>query len=54
MDKIAIQAISKPKIIIEVLSPSTEALDRGDKFKLRSCTNIKKLKKPDFQGLKPY
>lgn len=32
-DTRAIQAISKPKIIIAVLSPSTEALDRGDKFK---------------------
>lgn len=32
-DKIALHAIEFPKIIIEVLSPGTEALDRGDKFK---------------------
>jgi Uma2 family endonuclease len=32
-DKTALDAIGYPKIIIEVLSPGTEALDRGDKFK---------------------
>lgn len=32
-DKTALYAIKYPKIIIEVLSPGTEALDRGDKFK---------------------
>ena len=32
-DKTALNAIQYPKLIIEVRSPSTEALDRGDKFK---------------------
>lgn len=32
-DKTALDAISHPKLIIEVLSSSTEALDRGNKFK---------------------
>lgn len=32
-DKAALNAIRHPKLIIEVLSPGTEALDRGDKFK---------------------
>ncbi len=32
-DKTALNAITHPKLIIEVLSSSTEALDRGDKFK---------------------
>lgn len=32
-DKTALNALSYPKLIIEVLSPGTEALDRGDKFK---------------------
>lgn len=32
-DKTAVNAIQYPKLIVEVLSPGTEALDRGDKFK---------------------
>jgi len=32
-DREAIDAISSPKLIVEVLSPGTEALDRGEKFK---------------------
>ncbi|MGB3493174.1 MAG: Uma2 family endonuclease [Elainellaceae cyanobacterium] len=32
-DKTALNAIQYPKLIVEVLSPGTEALDRGDKFK---------------------
>lgn len=32
-DRTALNAIQYPKLIIEVLSPGTEALDRGDKFK---------------------
>ena len=32
-DKTALTAIQYPKLIIEVLSPTTEALDRGDKFR---------------------
>ncbi|MGF1603594.1 MAG: Uma2 family endonuclease [Thermosynechococcaceae cyanobacterium] len=32
-DKVALDAIQYPKLIVEVLSPSTEARDRGDKFK---------------------
>jgi len=32
-DKTALNAIAHPKLIVEVLSASTEALDRGDKFK---------------------
>lgn len=32
-DKSALNAITHPKLIVEVLSSSTEALDRGDKFK---------------------
>ncbi|MEL7051927.1 MAG: Uma2 family endonuclease, partial [Cyanobacteria bacterium J06588_5] len=32
-DKTALDASSHPKLIIEVLSASTEALDRGNKFK---------------------
>jgi Uma2 family endonuclease len=32
-DKKAVQAIYHPCLIIEVLSPSTEGFDRGDKFK---------------------
>ncbi|NEP25347.1 Uma2 family endonuclease [Moorena sp. SIO3I6] len=32
-DRIAINAIQYPKLIVEVLSPGTEALDRGKKFK---------------------
>ncbi len=32
-DRIALNAIQYPKLIVEVLSPGTEALDRGDKFK---------------------
>jgi Uma2 family endonuclease len=32
-DRIALNAIKYPKLIIEVLSPGTEALDRGEKFK---------------------
>ncbi len=31
-DKTALNAIQYPKLIIEVLSPGTEATDRGDKF----------------------
>jgi Uma2 family endonuclease len=31
-DKNAIQAIYHPRLIVEVLSPSTERFDRGDKF----------------------
>jgi Uma2 family endonuclease len=39
-DRAAIQFISHPCLIVEVLSPSTEAYDRGGKFKLyrRSST----------------
>jgi Uma2 family endonuclease len=33
-DRNASQSISHPCLIVEVLSPSTEAYDRGDKFKL--------------------
>ncbi len=32
-DKTAITAIQYPKLIVEVLSPGTESLDRGDKFR---------------------
>lgn len=32
-DQTALNAIQYPKLIIEVLSPGTEALDRGEKFK---------------------
>lgn len=32
-DRTALNAIQYPKLVIEVLSPGTEALDRGDKFK---------------------
>ncbi|MGB3137786.1 MAG: Uma2 family endonuclease [Nodosilinea sp.] len=32
-DQAALDAIQYPKLIVEVLSPGTEALDRGDKFK---------------------
>ncbi|WP_008310723.1 Uma2 family endonuclease [Leptolyngbya sp. PCC 6406] len=32
-DQRATDAIQHPKLIVEVLSPGTEALDRGDKFK---------------------
>ncbi|HEY9879661.1 MAG TPA: Uma2 family endonuclease [Leptolyngbyaceae cyanobacterium] len=32
-DKTALNALQYPKLIVEVLSPGTEALDRGDKFK---------------------
>lgn len=32
-DKTAVTAIQYPKLIIEVLSPGTEHLDRGDKFR---------------------
>lgn len=32
-DQAALNAIQYPKLIVEVLSPGTEALDRGDKFK---------------------
>ncbi|MGD1904903.1 MAG: Uma2 family endonuclease [Leptolyngbyaceae cyanobacterium] len=32
-DQAATDAIRHPKLIVEVLSPGTEALDRGDKFK---------------------
>jgi len=32
-DRIALNAIQYPKLIVEVLSPGTEALDRGNKFK---------------------
>jgi Uma2 family endonuclease len=32
-DRTALNAIQYPKLIVEVLSPGTEALDRGDKFK---------------------
>jgi Uma2 family endonuclease len=32
-DRTALNAIQYPKLIIEVLSPGTEAFDRGDKFK---------------------
>lgn len=32
-DQAALSAIQYPKVIVEVLSPGTEAQDRGDKFK---------------------
>lgn len=32
-DKTALKALRYPKLIVEVLSPGTETLDRGDKFK---------------------
>jgi Uma2 family endonuclease len=32
-DRTALNAIQSPKLIVEVLSPGTESLDRGDKFK---------------------
>ena len=32
-DRRAIEAISYPKLIVEVLSPTTAAFDRGDKFR---------------------
>ncbi len=32
-DRTALNAIKYPKLIVEVLSPGTEALDRGEKFK---------------------
>jgi len=32
-DQTALYAIQYPKLIVEVLSPGTEAIDRGDKFK---------------------
>ena len=32
-DKTALDALRYPKVIIEVLSPGTETLDRSDKFK---------------------
>jgi Uma2 family endonuclease len=32
-DRTALNAIEHPKLIIEVLSPGTESLDRGDKFR---------------------
>ncbi|PZD71528.1 hypothetical protein C1752_06148 [Acaryochloris thomasi RCC1774] len=32
-DRVALDAIQYPKLIVEVLSPGTEAHDRGDKFK---------------------
>ncbi|GAB4148689.1 MAG: Uma2 family endonuclease [Cyanobacteria bacterium J069] len=32
-DRTALTALQYPKLIIEVLSPGTEALDRGDKFR---------------------
>ena len=32
-DRTAVNAIQYPKLIVEILSPGTEALDRGDKFK---------------------
>jgi Uma2 family endonuclease len=35
------EAISYPRVVVEVLSPSTEAYDRGDKFALyRSCPSL--------------
>ena len=34
LDRTATKFISHPCLIVEVLSPSTEAYDRGDKFKL--------------------
>jgi Uma2 family endonuclease len=33
-DKITTQYITYPRLVVEVLSPSTEAYDRGDKFSL--------------------
>ncbi len=40
-DRTAIKFISNPCLIVEVLSPSTEAYDRGDKFKLyRRSTSL--------------
>ncbi len=40
-DRIAQQFIQFPCLIVEVLSPSTEAYDRGDKFKLyRRLTSL--------------
>ena len=32
-DLVAVNALQAPKLIVEVLSPATEALDRGQKFK---------------------
>lgn len=32
-DRTALNAIQYPKLIVEVLSPGTESLDRGDKFR---------------------
>jgi Uma2 family endonuclease len=32
-DRTALNAIEHPKLIVEVLSPGTESLDRGDKFR---------------------
>ncbi len=41
MDRSAKRFITQPCLIIEVLSPSTEAFDRGDKFKLyRQLTSL--------------
>jgi Uma2 family endonuclease len=39
-DRLTAKYISHPRIVVEVLSPSTEAYDRGDKFNLyrRSAT----------------
>lgn len=40
-DRTAVNAIQYPKLIVEVLSPGTEALDRGDKFReYRSLTSL--------------
>lgn len=40
-DKTALDALRYPKLIIEVLSPGTEALDRGEKFKeYRSLSSL--------------
>jgi Uma2 family endonuclease len=40
-DRTATKFISNPCLIVEILSPSTEAYDRGDKFKLyRRATSL--------------
>ena len=49
------EAISYPRVVVEVLSDSTEAYDRGDKFALyRSCASLEEyvlvnVRRPEFE-----
>ena len=56
-DKVAERAIKHPKVVVEILSPSTAAYDRGEKFALyRSMADLEEyvLVDPDARKLEIF